>query len=200
LTIAAQKVLVEKTRCKFRLYAPPFEEVVRSVANEKHEWNVQVAGVPELSFFLNPEKAEGVVWTKTWEESKNTPCLVVHTAGTTGMPKPVVYTHQALVHVDAAVLMPEYGPEEDCTENHIAGRLWYSPIPMLHVSKAVQETRPQLTHVDWWRDIYAHLPGMLEKCNGLWSVSRCYTGERSVESGHYTRRKLRCSCVRPSVP
>jgi len=134
LILAAQELLVEKTRCKFWLFAPPFEDVVRTVANKKFDWDLDVLEVPDSDFFLDPEKVVDVEWKKTWEESKDTPCVVVHTSGSTGLPKPAVWTHQALMLLDAGKLMPEYSADTCCVENHLAGRRWYCPMPMLHVS------------------------------------------------------------------
>ncbi|PQE07334.1 NRPS-like enzyme protein [Rutstroemia sp. NJR-2017a WRK4] len=48
--------------------------------------------IPSLSKLLDQEY-EHYPFNKTFESAKSEPLIVVHTSGTTGMPKPLIYTH-----------------------------------------------------------------------------------------------------------
>ncbi|KAF2125012.1 acetyl-CoA synthetase-like protein, partial [Dothidotthia symphoricarpi CBS 119687] len=127
---AAQASLVHMTECKVFLYGGELETVVHSVSKQVTEWDVKVVKTPELDVWLTKERAAPYEWSKSWEDARLIPCLVVHTSGTTGPPKPVVYNHATLVAQDASQLMPEYGG--DCTENNLKEMRCYSPLPALH--------------------------------------------------------------------
>ena len=52
----------------------------------------KVHEIPELPTLLD-EQYPHYPFDKTFEGSKSEPLVVVHTSGTTGVPKPLVYTH-----------------------------------------------------------------------------------------------------------
>jgi acyl-coenzyme A synthetase/AMP-(fatty) acid ligase len=64
-------------------------------------------GIPELSELLwaNDEPPH-YPFTKTFEEAKNDPYLVLHTSGSTGFPKPIVETHGYAAVMDALMHCP----------------------------------------------------------------------------------------------
>lgn len=68
--------------------------------------------MPELDYLLDDAPCEPYPYRYSWEEAKNHPCLVVHTLGSSGIPKPVVWPHSALLTVDTHhVLKPREGRE-----------------------------------------------------------------------------------------
>ena len=52
--------------------------------------------MPELEYLLEDSLTEHYPFMPTWEEAKHHPCLIVHTSGSTGLPKPVTWTHHSL--------------------------------------------------------------------------------------------------------
>lgn len=62
--------------------------------------------LPELKFLLSDEATQPYLYTKTFEEAEHDPCFIVHTSGSTGMPKPVTWTHSSLSAMDKHHLVP----------------------------------------------------------------------------------------------
>lgn len=61
------------------------------------------AELPELDDVLNvDDMAAPIPYTKTYEEAKDDPFVIVHTSGTTGPPKPITYTHARMATVRSA--------------------------------------------------------------------------------------------------
>jgi acyl-CoA synthetase (AMP-forming)/AMP-acid ligase II len=52
--------------------------------------------MPDLEYLLDDIPSEHFPYEKTFAEAKNHPIMVVHTSGSSGLPKPVVWTHWAL--------------------------------------------------------------------------------------------------------
>jgi acyl-coenzyme A synthetase/AMP-(fatty) acid ligase len=63
--------------------------------------------IPELKDLLCAEdEPPHYPFTKTFEEAKNDPFLVLHTSGSTGMPKPIVESHGYATILDILLHMP----------------------------------------------------------------------------------------------
>lgn len=93
--------------------------------------------MPELQEWLpavEVDKEQPVYpYAKTWDEAKDDPCLIVHTSGSTGVPKIVTYTNDMLANVDRLRhLLPVEGCR--CLVWEMPGRRLYSTIPIFHVS------------------------------------------------------------------
>lgn len=89
----AQVRLMKAVDCKAILTSSiitPMSEIVERVA-EKHG-NIEVYQVPMTTHFLDGEY-QPFPYKKTFEEAHNEPLVVLHTSGTTGFPKPVIWTH-----------------------------------------------------------------------------------------------------------
>ena len=56
--------------------------------------------LPELDNLLGNEASEPYPYNKTFDEAKHDPCFIIHTSGSTGMPKPVVCTHWSIDTAD----------------------------------------------------------------------------------------------------
>ncbi|TRX90977.1 hypothetical protein FHL15_008182 [Xylaria flabelliformis] len=61
---------------------------------------------PELQDLLDADNPEPFPYGKTFDEVKNEPCIVLHTSGTTSLPKPVTLTHGQLAVFDAQWNIP----------------------------------------------------------------------------------------------
>ncbi|KAI9707979.1 MAG: hypothetical protein M1820_004398 [Bogoriella megaspora] len=57
--------------------------------------------IPSLDEILDPEPVERYPYDKTWDEAQRDPYLILHTSGTTGLPKPVTLTLKVAAYIDA---------------------------------------------------------------------------------------------------
>ncbi|KAJ5718941.1 hypothetical protein N7493_007396 [Penicillium malachiteum] len=127
VTPEAQLQILEKKGC--RIYLRP-EEMTDSVGGVlKGAPHVQPITVPALDHFLNETEASPVNYPKSWAEGKDDPWLVFHTSGTTGNPKPIIYSHQMMAGADVAASFPAI---EETHIHQYAQRRWYTPLPSLH--------------------------------------------------------------------
>src|SRR3954470_12970436 len=81
--------LLDQLECQTVLTSSNKYDIVSKLSTESgrdtHE-------IPSLSKLLD-EEYEHYPLKKTFESAKSEPLIVVHTSGTTGMPKPLIYTH-----------------------------------------------------------------------------------------------------------
>ena len=88
---------------------------------------------PELDYFLQDEPVEHYPYTKTFAEARLEPLVVLHTSGSTGIPKPVTMAHGTLSCIDAYRLIPSQGGRE------VAGPSWkdtrlFLAFPLFHAA------------------------------------------------------------------
>lgn len=96
--------------------------------------------VPELDDLLDSQLVQYYPFEKTFEEAKNDPWLILHTSGSTGLPKPVTYTHAAVAAIDMQSVAPllsdaevkEHGYQRRKWSDVFAGRLT-SPFLYFHI-------------------------------------------------------------------
>ncbi|KAL1982511.1 hypothetical protein VTN96DRAFT_1236 [Rasamsonia emersonii] len=63
--------------------------------------------VPEYQEFLDETPAPHYPYEKTFDEAKNDPFLILHTSGTTGLPKPIFLTNGYCAHEDLLRFFPK---------------------------------------------------------------------------------------------
>ena len=66
---------------------------------------------PTLSEWFSESVATHYAFAKTWEQAKSDRWVIIHTSGTTGMPKPIYYTHTMMTMFDAMTVLPPVGEE-----------------------------------------------------------------------------------------
>ena len=96
---------------------------------------MEVLEVPSINELLEG-KARPYPYAKTFEEAKHEPLLVLHTSGTTGLPKPLVWTHD---WVAAYYIMTQLEPPpgyESQARLYQNKRVFFM-FPPFHVSNAV---------------------------------------------------------------
>jgi len=94
---------------------------------------LEMPGVDEL---LDASVTEPFPYDKTFEEAMNDPFCVLHTSGTTGVPKPISWTHGLIGTMDAVRLLPAMegdGGLAPWTADWNEGDRIYSSFPMSHV-------------------------------------------------------------------
>ena len=90
--------------------------------------------VPELQELLGESPVDTYPYSKTFYEARMDPCLVLHTTGSTGLPKPITWpvgvlstweSWRTIPAVDGYVPMPELYPQ---------ARRAYTAMPFFHTS------------------------------------------------------------------
>ena len=93
--------------------------------------------LPLLDDLLNTNNAKPYLYLKSWEEAVNDPFCFLHTSGTTGVPKPIPWSHGLIGTMDAIRLLPPVDGDEGLlpwTADWKEGDRIYSSFPMSHVS------------------------------------------------------------------
>ena len=64
--------------------------------------------MPELEYLLDDSiHVEPYPYNRTFDQAKHHPCMIIHTPGPHGLPKPVIWTHWAFTTIDAQRMVPE---------------------------------------------------------------------------------------------
>lgn len=122
--------LSEKTDCKHLLYAPESKGLVEDWLAAYPMKPIPVESVKSIESL---SKAEHVPYTKTWEEAKNDPFAVLHTSGSTGIPKPIIWKQALLAAADAYQNNPTWNGYDFFYEGaRKRGSLGYCPMPLFH--------------------------------------------------------------------
>jgi acyl-coenzyme A synthetase/AMP-(fatty) acid ligase len=115
--------------CSILITTNPPPPTLAAIPETKILRHLSALSVQEL---LNTEY-DHFPFEKTFEEARNEPLVALHTTGTTGHPKPIVYTHDyAAAHTRMIQLQPieGYVPLE---RSYQGGRLFFL-LPPFHVS------------------------------------------------------------------
>ncbi|KAL9052717.1 MAG: hypothetical protein Q9162_005218 [Coniocarpon cinnabarinum] len=124
-TAKAQEHVLQRTNCTTYIHASTFEPSVDCTA-----LGVRELVAPEIDEWLSYNPADTFPYTKSWDEAKFDPWVVVHTSGTTGLPKPITYTNMMMSMVDAVTFLPSTNGRNHY-EDYI-GKPIYSSFPMYH--------------------------------------------------------------------
>lgn len=128
-SIVAQFNLFERLACKTLLSPGPRPDPVIRIV-EHHPFNV--IEVPDVTFFLD-DHHEHFPYHKSWPQVHSEPLFVVHTSGSTGMPKPITYNHAtAAANIKMLSLDPPTGYDSQDRVYH--GKRVFVAFPPFHVS------------------------------------------------------------------
>ncbi|KAI0173134.1 acetyl-CoA synthetase-like protein [Hypoxylon sp. FL1284] len=85
-----QLSLFDKTDCNIIAFAKQQRALVQPWLRER---NMQPMEVSELDAWFSQEDVEPFPYDRTFEQAEWEPLMVLHTSGSTGIPKPIVVTH-----------------------------------------------------------------------------------------------------------
>lgn len=95
-SIEGHLALLESTHCNILISA--VEPKVDHILSKRDMRHLNVEG---LKAFLRGDFIEHYEYTKTFEDAAHDPFIVVHTSGSTGLPKPIILYHGGVATVDA---------------------------------------------------------------------------------------------------
>ncbi|OTB03015.1 hypothetical protein M426DRAFT_74313 [Hypoxylon sp. CI-4A] len=121
--------VLEKTDCNVFLRA---EETDIHDILEARPMRTEV--VPSLSELLKPGSISVYPYRKTFEEAWMDPALVLHTTGSTGLPKPITWKVGVLSTYEAWRTIPHVGDYVPTTEIYQQSRRAYTSMPLFHTS------------------------------------------------------------------
>ncbi|KAK2873399.1 putative secondary metabolism biosynthetic enzyme [Arthroderma sp. PD_2] len=94
---------------------------------------MKVIEIPETDELLNSEPVKAYPYTKTFEEAASDPFCVLHTSGSTGLPKPIIWKNSLIGTLDATRLLPKTDEGlPPWTDVFDEGDRFYSAFPLYH--------------------------------------------------------------------
>ncbi|KAF1962291.1 acetyl-CoA synthetase-like protein [Byssothecium circinans] len=100
-SVTGHAELIKQTDCGILLHTSGFP-----ISGILQQCRMESICMPELDFLLDDTPCQHYPYEKSFEEAKHQPCLVLHTSSSTGLPKPVVWTHWTISTMDSQHLIP----------------------------------------------------------------------------------------------
>jgi acyl-coenzyme A synthetase/AMP-(fatty) acid ligase len=126
----AHQFLLESMECTAVIYATEMTQLAQSL--EQRFPSAKYISTTSLGDFLTGSKTSGrndhYEYTKTYSKAHADPVMIVHTSGTTGMPKPVIWTNDMLASVDRLHTLP------GSAATQVGGQSIYCALPVFHTS------------------------------------------------------------------
>lgn len=107
---------------------------------------MQVLEIPEILELLNSKPVPNFPYDKTFQEAASDPFCVLHTSGSTGLPKPIIWKNSLVGTVDAYRLLPEAesAGRRPWTSVFTEGDRYYSAFPLYHVGISLRPSQTPL--------------------------------------------------------
>jgi len=109
-------------------------QLIRNVLEQK---GLRILELPSVDELLDADSTEPYSYDEMFVNAVNDPFCILHTSGTTGVPKPIMWTHGLIGTMDAVRLLPATEGDDGLapwTDNWNDGDRIYSSFPMSHVS------------------------------------------------------------------
>ena len=92
--------------------------------------------MPAFEFFMNAaaEMVTSYPYTETWERVKDQPFVILHTSGSTGIPKPVFVTQGTFACNDAHQMIPSLGGKPTTVHLIQGGKRLFLAFPLFHAA------------------------------------------------------------------
>ncbi|KAI0547682.1 hypothetical protein F4679DRAFT_553684 [Xylaria curta] len=129
-TVEANLSLLDQMRCNTFLTPPNFPlPVVRKILDVRPMRHVEVLDFHMWLDGYGNAEGKPYPYTKTFQEAKSEPFVVLHTSGSTGLPKPITQTH-GTVSVHSAFSSIE--EKQTTFPNMLSGERVYVSFPLFH--------------------------------------------------------------------
>jgi acyl-coenzyme A synthetase/AMP-(fatty) acid ligase len=126
----AHLFLLESLECTAVIYASEMKPLAQSL--KERFPSAEYISTTSLGNFLDASKSSGkrehYAYSKSYQQAHSDPVMIVHTSGTTGMPKPVIWTNDMLASVDRLHTLP------GSAATQLAGQGIYCALPVFHTS------------------------------------------------------------------
>jgi aryl carrier-like protein len=123
--------LLERSGCQTVLLPSRPPAIIKQILNARH---LQTVNTPGVDFFMNNfDSVEPFPFPLTWEEAKNKPFCILHTSGSTGIPKPVFVTYGTFACNDAHQLIPLLGGKPTFI-NFLKEKRFFLALPLFHAA------------------------------------------------------------------
>lgn len=125
--------LAKKTKSQHILHSSDLGSLAREIQFELTE--APCIAIPGQEEWLNEhnDSIPPYTFTKTFEEAEWDPVIIVHTSGTTGLPKPVVYTHGHIAKMDTYFALEPIDGRVVNFRRATSGR-FYNSLPVFHLA------------------------------------------------------------------
>ncbi|KAF2972037.1 hypothetical protein GQX73_g1567 [Xylaria multiplex] len=122
--------VVDRTECRIWAKSTENSDLVNQILDQRP---MEVLQTPTLEELLDPRPVAKYPYTKTWEQANLDPLAVLHTSGSTGLPKPIVMRLGTIASGDA---IREIALEEDeeITPSWAPADLVFNPFPWFHAA------------------------------------------------------------------
>lgn len=130
-SLEAHLSLLETTKCNVFLLPPKFPlPVVGQILSNRQ---MKVLEIPLLQHWLHHDDVphRPYPYEKTYKDSHLEPFVVLHTSGSTGLPKPIVQSHGTISPLDAFAALPDQGLPETYPAM-CKGKRVYLAFPLFH--------------------------------------------------------------------
>ncbi|KXH35137.1 thioester reductase domain-containing protein [Colletotrichum simmondsii] len=132
-----QMNLFEKTDCHIICFDSSFKDVIQPLLEERPMDAIMVSSADA---WLSEDEVPHFPYNKTYEEAENDPVVVLHTSGSTGLPKPIVARVGMMAVADAFHNVPDFMGSENCVKSIMHGTRLFLPMPLFHAAGCYMST------------------------------------------------------------
>lgn len=112
-------------------YAGSHREAVQSWVKEREMYAIEVSPVDE---WFPENEVPHFPYNKTFEEAEWDPFSVLHTSGSTGLPKPIIIRQGMVAIADALQSLPTWKGEKVATAAWAEAKRIFVPMPLFHMA------------------------------------------------------------------
>lgn len=127
-SIEAHLALLAKLSCSVLLTTDPAPPCVAQI---RKATSLRIITIPSLADLLSDGEVQDYKFDKTYEQAKSDPIIASHTSGSTGIPKPLTYTHEYVSRMINANLLPVPAGYADVSQYTRQGT-YFNVMPPFH--------------------------------------------------------------------